>query len=299
MRRLDPPQIGTREAFHMCISTKISQPIRNLLISYEMRIVVAADSYEQACRTSTLYRLNPADFSPLPPREDDKKALIAMYEQRMKPDKPGRPVYEEARNRKGKCPMCGVGSVRQVDHHMPKSIYPYLAAVPTNLLPICSDCNFAKKDNAPTCYEEQTLHPYFDCVDDDRWLRSRLITCSTNGQAFEAKPSDSPASWLIKFYVDPPASWDNGLAERVRQHFKTFKLADLYEDQAADDLPGIEGSIEEAFRAGGASDVRVLLLGLAGTRARHYKNSWMAALYEALADNDWFCSGGFRQVVAG
>ncbi|BDE42650.1 HNH endonuclease [Streptomyces lividans] len=299
MRRLDPPRIGTREAFRMCISAKISHPIWKLLSSYELRVVIAAGAYERACRTSTLHLLNPADFSPLPPKEDDKKALIAMYEQRMKPDKPGRPVYEEARNRKSKCPMCGVGSVRQVDHHMPKSIYPYLAAVPINLLPICSDCNFAKKDKAPTCYAEQTLHPYFDDVDDDRWLRARLITRSADGQAFEAKPLDSPANWLIEFYVDPPESWDTGHAERVRQHFKTFKLADLYEDQAADDLPGIEGSIEEAFQAGGAPDVRAHLLGLARTRARQYKNSWMAALYEALADNDWFCSGGFRQVAAG
>lgn len=299
MRRLDPPQIGTPEAFRMCISTKISLPMWTLLSSYELRVVIAAGAYEQACRTSTLHQLQPAAFAPLPSKKRDRDALIAMYERRMGLHHPGRPVYEEARNRRTKCPMCGVGAVRQVDHHMPKSIYPYLAAVPINLLPICSDCNFEKRDRAPTCYEEQTLHPYFDDVDDNRWLRARLITRSADGRAYQANPLDSPESWAIEFYVDPPASWNMQLAKRVRYHFETFKLAQLYEEQVADDLPGIELSIEEAFQVGGAPDVRVHLEGLARSRARRNKNSWMVALYEALAAHDWFCNGGFRQVAAG
>ncbi|MCX5613553.1 hypothetical protein OHB39_39635 [Streptomyces sp. NBC_00047] len=189
--------------------------------------------------------------------------------------------------------------MRQVDHHLPKSIYPFLAAVPINLLPICSDCNFEKKDHAPTRHAEQILQPHFDDIDRDRWLRARLITRSADGRAFQAKPLDSPASWVIEFYVDPPSSSDVKLAERVKYHFETFKLAPLYEDQAADDLPGIELSIEEAFQAGGAPDVRAHLEGLARSRARRDKNSWMVALYEALAADDWFCSGGFGQVAAG
>nr|WP_201784597.1 hypothetical protein [Nonomuraea pusilla] len=283
----------------MCISAKISPRMRTLLSSYEEKVVIAANAYEHACRTATLHHMHPAAFAPPPLQEHDRGALIDMYERRMGPDHPGRPVYEEARNRKTKCPMCGVGAVRQVDHHMPKSIYPYLAAVPINLLPICSDCNFEKKDRAPTRYEEQTLHPYFDEVDDDRWLRARLITHSADGRAYQAKPLDSPAGWSIDFYVDPPSSWDARLAERVRFHFEIFKLAPLFEDQAADDLPGIELSIEEAFQAGGAPDVRTHLEGLARSRARLHKNSWMVALYEGLAAHDWFCSGGFRQVAAG
>ncbi|MFC9755136.1 hypothetical protein [Streptomyces sp. NPDC056921] len=299
MRRLDPPQTSAREAFRMCTSEKISLSMKTLLDSYELRVEIAAGAYEQACRTATVHHLNPAAFAPLSAQKGHKRALIAMYKQRMRPDHPGRPVYEETLNRATKCPSCGVGAVRQVDHHMPKSLFPYLAVVPSNLLPICSDCNFAKNDNAPTCYEEQTLHPYFDSIDDDRWLRARLITRSADGRAYRAKPLDTPADWEIEFYVDPPSAWSAQLAMRVQYHFDTFGLSRLYEDQAADDLPGIELSIEEAFQAGGAQDVRVHLEGQARSRARHYKNSWMLALYEALADDQWFCSGGFRQVAAG
>lgn len=300
MRRLSPPEIETREAFRMCISGQIS--IRNftLLNSYELPVAVAAGVYERACRSLTLHHLNPADFSPDPSKDGHKDALIAMYDQRMQIGRPGRPVYEEARNRKGKCPICGVGRVRQVDHHLPKSIYPYLATVPINLLPICGDCNREKLDKAPTCYAEQALHPYFDDVDSDRWLRARLLTINGDGKPYEAKPSERPASWSIEFYVDPPSSWDIQNAERVKHHFsETYKLGDIYEDQAADDLPGLEHAFEEVFELGGASDVSTYLEGLARTRAHPNKNSWMVALYEALADHVWFCSGGFRQVAAG
>ncbi|MFJ3973237.1 hypothetical protein ACIPYR_34490 [Streptomyces parvus] len=300
MRRLSAPQIGTQEAFRMCISSQISLPKFTLLNGYELPVVIAAGMYERACRDLTLHQLNPTDFSPHPSKADHKDDLIAMYDQRMQKGRPGRPVYEEARNRKGKCPICGVGRVRQVDHHMPKSIYPYLAVVPINLLPICGDCNREKLDKVPTCYAEQALHPYFDDIDSDRWLRARLLTINRHGEPYEAGPSERPEGWRIEFHVDPPSSWEAQRVARLKHHFsETYKLDEIYEDQAADDIPGLELAIEEVFEAGGASDVRAYLEGLARTRAHPNKNSWMAALYEALADHAWFCSGGFRQVAAG
>ncbi|MFD3334621.1 HNH endonuclease signature motif containing protein [Streptomyces sp. NPDC058700] len=284
----------------MCISGQITVSTLEILQSYELRVIVAADAYERACRSLTLHQLNPTHFSPDPEKKDHKKALIDMYDQRMQIGRPGRPVYEEARNRKGKCPICGVGRVRQVDHHMPKAIFPYLATVPINLLPICSDCNREKLNKAPTCYTEQTLHPYFDEIGGDQWLRARLITLDNGGEPFEARASDNPQSWRIDFYVDPPSTWDSDQAERVKYHFfEAYKLNDIYEDQAADDLPGLELAFEQAFAAGGAPEVRASLEDLARSRARPNRNSWMVALYEGLAANDWFCSGGFHEVVKG
>ncbi|MCR8945174.1 HNH endonuclease [Streptomyces sp. OUCMDZ-4982] len=300
MRRLKPPQIGTLEAFRMCISEKITPSTLAVLRSYELSVVVAAGEYERACRSLTLHQLDPAKFSPDPSKDGHKRALIAMYDQRMKKEQPGRPVYEEARNRKGKCPICGVGRVRQVDHHLPKSIYPFLAAVPINLLPICGDCNREKLDKAPTCYAEQALHPYFDDIESDRWLRAELITINAAGERCEVEPLERAEDWRIEFRVDPPSSWDKQQEERVEHHFsQTYKLDEIYEDQAADDIPGLELALEEVFEVGGAPDVRTHLEGLARTRAHRNKNSWMVALYEALADHSWFCSGGFRQIAAG
>ncbi len=42
------------------------------------------------------------------------------------------------------CPLCGVGTVTTLDHHLPQSKYPDYVLVPANLVPSCSDCNKTK-----------------------------------------------------------------------------------------------------------------------------------------------------------
>jgi hypothetical protein len=299
MWRIAPPETGTREAFRLCLSAKVSSAKLTLLTAYEDRVVSAAEAYEQACRSAALHELDPADYRPDECRKDDADDLVGMYERRMSPNHPGRPVYEEARNWRTKCPLCGVGSVRQVDHHLPKAVFPYLAMVPINLLPICADCNYTKLAQVPNTYEEQTLHPYFDDVDGERWLKARLVTEFRVGHPPGQTSVASPTNWFIHFYVAAPASWDTKLAKRVAYHFETFNLAQLYEDQAADEVTGIELSLEEAFQVGGSSDVRSHLTGVARSRRARRQNNWMVALYEALAASDWYCRGGFRYVANG
>ncbi|WP_369272582.1 HNH endonuclease signature motif containing protein [Streptomyces sp. R11] len=299
MLRVVPPTFCTQEAYRLCLSATISQQKLMLLSNYETEVLSAAESFEQACRAATLHKLDPAKFGPQKGHEDDADDLVGMYTRRMSPDYPGRPVYDAVRNRRLKCPLCGVGSVRQVDHHLPKSKFPYLAVVPTNLVPVCSDCNHLKGEKFPKTHREQTLHPYFDDIDDQRWLRAHLVTFSSTGREFSPLPNEIPSDWHVKFLVSPPAAWNMQLTERVRYHFEAFNLAQLYEDQAADDLTGIELSLEEAYKAGGPSDVRELLESMARSRRRCHNNTWMVALYEGLALNSWYCDGGFRQIAAG
>jgi 5-methylcytosine-specific restriction endonuclease McrA len=242
-----------------------------------------AEQYEEACRTASLHLLDRAKFNPPKAQTADVEDLVNMYEQRTAPGKPGREVRNAVRNAVVKCPLCGVGRARQIDHHLPKSSYPYLAIAPSNLLPVCSDCNYTKSDRAPTSYGEQTLHPYFDDIDDDRWLGARFVV--------------DQLDWYVEYFVNPPNSWDPLLTCRVQHHFEVFELARLYEDQSADELVGIAGQLETAFDAGGAGDVRAHLLAMARSRTKARNNSWMTALYEAAAGNVWYCSGGFREIA--
>lgn len=208
---------------------------------------------------------------------------------------PGRPVYDGIRNQRIKCPLCGIGAVRQVDHHLPKSVYPYLAVVLTNLLPVCSDCNFLKNDQIPISLVEQTLHPYFDNIENERWLYAELYVeapaLTANGAA--------ATSWRVRFFVRPPSEQDPHRAARVAHHFKAFKLDKLYEEQTADELVTVGHALADVFDAGGSTDVRAYLLDLARFRTNGRLNNWMLALYEALAASDWYCSGGFRLVASG
>ncbi|MQS17631.1 hypothetical protein F7Q99_36950 [Streptomyces kaniharaensis] len=217
-----------------------------------------------------------------------------MYNRRMRGlEHPGRPIYERIKNLQPKCPLCGIGRVRQVDHHLPKSRYPYLAVAPVNLVPVCGDCNFVKLDQIPASKEEQTLHPYFDNVEDERWLRAEfLIHKPDNGDA-------GTVDWQVRFFVDPPDVWDPQLGARIIHHFNVFHLAEVYEAQVADELDTLGFMLETVFDGGGCEDVRAHLLDVAHQRTRPRQNNWMTALYEALAASDWYCSGGFTLVAAG
>jgi len=63
------------------------------------------------------------------------------------------------------CPFCDClyhkGTI-SIEHYLPKSIYPFLAVHPINLIPCCEDCNGTKRDIDPLTNGEvgQTPFPY-------------------------------------------------------------------------------------------------------------------------------------------
>ncbi|MFE5373664.1 hypothetical protein [Streptomyces mirabilis] len=300
MWNLDTPNIEAREAFKACISRAIASDKLAILTPYEEPVVEAADRFETACRAKNLHRLNVADFRPPASRmaAGDAKELKKMYNDRMAPKTAGgHAIYSRIFNLATKCPLCGVGTVRQLDHHLPKGFYPYLAVVPSNLVPVCSDCNHGKNDTVPRSHSEQTLHPYFDDIDQDRWLRAEFTE-----EIIEAgtEPTEGAGwTWQVRFYVEPPQHWDGRLAARVRHHFTAYGLDDLYRKQVADELTGIGYQLDLVLNSAGPSAVQQQLQDTAHSRARPRHNTWMVALYEALASNPWYYSGGFRIVAEG
>jgi len=176
------------------------------------------------------------------------------------------------------CPLCGQRVVKTLDHYLPKSMYPGLALTPINLVPACSDCNKSKLDRQPAGAEDQTLHPYFDDVDGVSWLFA------------EIRESSPPAA---VFSVHPPPAWDAITAARLRIHFQTFGLGELYAAQAGSEMVSIRFALAEAASARGVEGVQSLLAHQARTRSLAARNSWVAALYSALAESVWFCSEGY------
>ena len=82
----------------------------------------------------------------------------------------------------GKCPICGIGQVSTLDHYLAKAIYPTYAVTPCNLVPVCKDCNFTKRDSAldPMC---APLHAYYDDIDSVIWLKA-IITIAVSSIDF-------------------------------------------------------------------------------------------------------------------
>ena len=97
---------------------------------------------------------------------------MRVYDGRMAAQgSPGRAIYDAIKvgSPNGLCPLCGQRVVATLDHYLPKSRYAALAVNPANLIPACSDCNKAKSDAVA-----DTLHPYYDNIENDLWLRAEL-----------------------------------------------------------------------------------------------------------------------------
>jgi hypothetical protein len=138
-------------------------------------------------------------------------------------------------------------------------------------------------DRQPANAAEQTLHPYFDDVDGEVWLKATLTT------------SNEPA---LTFRADPPQGWDPVLRQRVDGHFRTFGLAELYASNAAAELAGLRHEVATVHQSAGVLAVRDHLQVRAASRRSIEKNSWQTAMYEALAGSQWFWSGGYLLIAA-
>jgi hypothetical protein len=234
-----------------------------------------------------LYLLDPKDFQPEAGGLGVALSITShdltkgLYEQRMaKPGSGGRAVYDRIKLAapNGRCPLCGVRQVSTLDHHLPKILFAALAVAPLNLVPACSECNKSKLDVRPRSAIEQTLHPYFDDITTNRWLRCQVI---------ESVPP------IVSYYVDPPAEWPDVLKERVAHHFLLFRLNEVYSFQATAEMSSSRWLLQQTLNAAGASAIRAYAQSQAKSALKDNLNSWKGAMYEAQAASEWYCSGGF------
>jgi hypothetical protein len=281
MQKLVKPNDDPESVFLMCISRVRDDNLKTRLTSMSSAIKDYANQFEIAASNTTLHALRPYNnVGGIVTNEE----IIAVYTDRMvKRDSPGRDIYDKLLllPKYGRCPLCGHGVVCTLDHHLPKTKYPTLAVVPTNLVPACRDCNTAKTSAIPITGEEETIHPYFDNIETDLWLYATVI-----------ETEDS--SPVLRFFVQPPPSWDNLKIKRVKHHFKVFKLSTLYTSQAGTELTNIRDRLIQLFSAEGIQGVKSHLREEADSRAKGYLNSWQTAMYKALAASDWYCSEGFK-----
>ncbi|NEA65316.1 hypothetical protein [Streptomyces sp. SID12488] len=280
MWKVDPPEHTAAFSYRTCTSRIQVKELRDRLKEAEDEVVAAADEYAEAAETLTLHTLEPGDFT-LDTVSCDE--MIALYKYRLVQKKAvGRFIYDDLilAATHGRCPLCGQRAVSTLDHHLPKTLYPALAVDPLNLIPACSDCNKLKSNAAPTCAEDEPLHPYFDDIEDDPWLCAAVVNVA-------------PAA--VRFYVGPPLEWPETLAYRAHRHFKMFKLASLYASQAAQEINNIRYALSQVFDRGGANEVQRHLEEQADSRRAAHINSWQTATYTALADSAWFCQGGFAE----
>lgn len=277
MQRRAAPSATAHEVYSVCVGKVRPASKRARLQELTADVVSAAQDYETAAESGALHTLG--HLSEQPADEADRSELRKNYKQRMAHRKgPGYSYYEAFRESAGTapCPLCGHREVSTLDHHLPKTTYPLLSVVPVNLVPACGICNHVKGDHDPTSAEQVTLHPFYDDLGAGQWLFGRVD---------EGPPA------AVQFSVQPSAFWDTTLTARVRLHFRVFGLGRLYGAQAARDMSDTRGHLAKMDDAG----VRAYLKSMADSCAESGGiNYWRAVMYQALAANDWYISGGFR-----
>ena len=286
MRALAVPNYDPQVVYQTCTNSISDIDLRNRLNAVTNVVVNAARDYRQRATVKQLYSIQPNN------RGNDeivvgavtKKELKDVYSSHMVARaKPARVIYDQLLSQApmGKCPFCGFGHVSTLDHYLPKTKYPLVAVLPINLVPSCKDCNTGKSMAVATTAEGQCLHPYFDHHNfvSEQWLYAEV-------------EQTTPAN--IRFYVQPPAHWDGVSKERVKSHFNDFKLAARYAVEASNQLACLRDTLTSYREYIGAEGVRQHLTIEAQSHYQQHSNSWQTAMFQTLANSDWYCDVGFN-----
>jgi len=284
MRAMSAPTLDPKVVYETCVNSISDDELRNRLNALSNDIVIVAIDYQQKGEAKLLYNIPPNNNG-----NDDialgavtKKELKSVYSLHMVGQtKPARAIYDRLLSNAplGRCPFCGIGHASTLDHYLPKTKFPQLSVVPLNLVPSCKDCNSGKSTTIATTAADQCLHPYFDHKNyiDEQWLYAEVI-CTL------------PAT--IRFFVQAPAHWDNVSMDRVQSHFRDFKLGSRYSVEASNQIACLRETLSSFQNLFG--DVKTLLEIEAKTHFNQHRNSWQTAMFQALADSDWYCEGGFK-----
>jgi hypothetical protein len=178
----------------------------------------------------------------------------------------------------GKCPLCGFGQASTLDHFLSKALYPSFSVLPNNLVPCCSDCN-RKKESTKLTIDNQIPHPYFESaiIENEVWLNVSLK---------ETTPTTA------MYFVNVPIGWSDAMAVRVRNYFHGLNLASRFSVEAASEIISLSDFLAQL---GTDQHIGNYLERMAKTERALHKNTWKAALYEALAGSIWYRSGGWHR----
>ncbi|NHZ41372.1 HNH endonuclease [Massilia aquatica] len=274
------------DVYVLCVSSIDNLGLRANLISVTNKIGDMCTAYVQIATRGNLYQL-PQDHSDKEATylgSARKKDFTNVYSNQMvAANKPGRAIYDRILGSApgGKCPLCGFGQAKTLDHYLPKSKYPQFAVFPSNLVPACYECNVGKRNGVAIDRVGQSIHPYFDhLLINEQWLFARVV----------------PDPFTIEFSVEPPRHWERDDGDRVRSHFSLMDLEKRFNTEATDELAAIHGIVKRNVLQYGftAQDIREDLLATAAERHAIQKNSWQTALYQALGNSDWYCREGYQ-----
>lgn len=280
MRSLPVPDVTGAEALQLCVSSIRDVDLKERLLLIGAVVEAAEEEYREHGGGARLHSLaSTEDVGGHVTRKEMERVYSGTFVKSSKT----RSTYEKLKKAcvNDICPLCGQGTVHQLDHYLPITKFPVFGVTAINLVPACSDCNKYKLAHVSATAGEQSIHPYFDNVDDETWLFGEVV-------------QSTPAA--VRFAVKPPDSWDAVKSQRMRAHFRIYRLGALYATHAAVEISNMRHALRKMTTVTGFEErISQHLRERAESCGEVYQNSWQRATFEALADSEWFCSGGFSQ----
>lgn len=179
-----------------------------------------------------------------------------------------------------KCPYCGFGEVRDLDHQLPKSRYKALAIYPVNLIPCCHPCNNKKRavtGEDPDC---QFPHPYLTDLPLEQFLYAYV---------------DVDASGLlVRFAIERCGGMSEAAFRQLSFHLQRMDLQTRYQAEVSTFMTSQRTAIEYAAESGVEGLRRFLSRSISNSKRDFGMNHWQTALLVGLLASDDFCEGGYR-----
>lgn len=173
------------------------------------------------------------------------------------------------------CPYCGIGEPETWDHYLPKSLFPELSVLATNLVPCCDLCNRKKGDVCVEDGERLIVHFYYDPIDQQRPLLAAQVTLKDGTPSVTFSVVDVPDATV-------------GFPRVFRLHCETLELLDRYRRRSRAVLEEIEDDVQRRARDLGTVDperiARHLQEKVGYYERAHGKSSWKAALWRGVSD---------------
>jgi len=183
------------------------------------------------------------------------------------------------------CPICGISPPRELDHHLPRSVFHPLAIYVRNLVPLCHDCNHSKGAALSADPAQRFVHPYLEALPDTPFLRA-VATILDN-------------ALLVHYVIDEDANLPDLTKLRLSYQLNRLKLNERYAREINTYLTGHTTALHMCFESNGAAGIVLFLNEQAEVEfGAFHRNHWRPLLLRALAGHQEFCDGGFRNILS-
>lgn len=273
MIKLEKPEFNQGDIIDDCISNMQDGLLKQQILASKNEIIEESANYDQKACTGELSSIAVHSTLRSGATKDD---MVKLYDRKFVPKGEGGRKYYDAIKLLSPnliCPYCAQRDVDTLDHYLPKAKFPTYAITPYNLVPSCMACNKVKIDDTFLRREDETIHPYYDDFTSEKWIAAQMI---------EGEPV------AFRFMVQCPDTWDDVKKERAKKHFTQFKLDDLYKNKASQEYVGCLNRIKRLYKRGGKElSIEDLREHIEDKDVIHL-NTWQAAMYQAIIDNEWF-----------